>query len=84
MTTPTALELHIPVPMIRMYESTALRKLRHPSRSSKLEQLLSDSEGNTMEIKFRTERIDDELDLDEFCFDENAALGEPARNACIG
>ena len=36
-----ALELHIPLPMIMMYESIALRKLRHPCRSSKLESALS-------------------------------------------
>ena len=36
----TALELNMPTPMAEYYETVALRKLRHPSRSEKLEKLL--------------------------------------------
>lgn len=36
-----ALEMHIPLPMIKVYESLALRKLRHPARLKKIEAVFS-------------------------------------------
>ncbi|MBR6101456.1 MAG: hypothetical protein IKP95_03435 [Ruminococcus sp.] len=49
----TALELHIPLPMVREHEGKALRKLRHPNRAQKIEAVLDcqDDDSSLAELK---------------------------------